>query len=147
MGQLIDLCGKAVQQEDIKSFEKSMRKYYSFSIEPEKLLKIGYVLHRNEANSSMKPTYQRIIKKKRLNEVREFINNGGYFPNSIIISLDTEGKGLVFDQASQKIDNTISRIGILHIPKKYRSAYIIDGQHRLYIMESMRSQVGALKQR
>ena len=106
--------------------------YYSFSIEPEKLLKIGYVLHRNEANSSMMPTYQRIIKKKRLNEVREFINNGGYFPNSIIISLDTEGKGLVFDQASQKLDNTISRIGILHIPKKYRSAYIIDGQHRLY---------------
>ena len=51
--------------------------YYSFSIEPEKLLKIGYVLHRNEANSSMMPTYQRIIKKKRLNEVREFINNGG----------------------------------------------------------------------
>ena len=78
------------------------------------------------------PTYQRIIKKKRLNEVREFINNGGYFPNSIIISLDTEGKGLVFDQASPKLDNTISRIGILHIPKKYRSAYIIDGQHRLY---------------
>jgi DNA sulfur modification protein DndB len=27
--------------------------YYSFSIEPEKLLKIAYVLHRNEANSDM----------------------------------------------------------------------------------------------
>ena len=27
---------------------------------------------------------------------------------------------------------TISKIGILHIPKRYRSAYIIDGQHRLY---------------
>ena len=40
--------------------------YYSFSIEPEKLLKIGYVLHRSEANASMMPTYQRIIKKKRL---------------------------------------------------------------------------------
>ena len=48
-------------------------KYYSFSIEPEKLLKIGYVLHRNEANKSMMPTYQRIIKKKRLQDIQKFI--------------------------------------------------------------------------
>lgn len=106
--------------------------YYSFSIEPEKLLKIGYVLHRNEAHQNMMPTYQRLIKKNRLQQVREFINDGGYFPNSIIISIDTRGKGLTFDQAATKVDNTISKIGILHIPKRYRSAYIIDGQHRLY---------------
>lgn len=106
--------------------------YYSFSIEPEKLLKIGYVLHRSEANQNMMPTYQRIIKKKRLQDVRSFINDGGYFPNSIIISIDTNKKGLVFDQSSTKIDGTISKIGVLHIPKRYRSAYIIDGQHRLY---------------
>ncbi len=106
--------------------------YYSFSIEPEKLLKIGYVLHRTQVNQSMMPAYQRIIKKKRLQEVRKFIDNGGYFPNSIIISIDTNGKGLTFDQSSMKIDGTISRIGILRIPKRYRSAYIIDGQHRLY---------------
>ena len=106
--------------------------YYSFSIEPEKLLKISYVLHRSEANKNMMPTYQRIIKKKRLQEVRSFINDGGYFPNSIIISIDTNGKGLSFDQSASKVDGTISKIGILHIPKRYRSAYIIDGQHRLY---------------
>jgi len=106
--------------------------YYSFSIEPEKLLKIGYILHRSEANKNMMPTYQRLIKKKRLQEVRSFINDGGYFPNSIIISIDTNGKGLSFDQSSSKVDSTISKIGILHIPKRYRSAYIIDGQHRLY---------------
>lgn len=106
--------------------------YYSFSIEPEKLLKIGYVLHRSEANKNMMPTYQRLIKKKRLQEVRAFINDGGYFPNSIIISIDTNGKGLAFDQSSSKVYSTISKIGILHIPKRYRSAYIIDGQHRLY---------------
>lgn len=106
--------------------------YYSFSIEPEKLLKIGYVLHRSEANKNMMPTYQRLIKKKRLQEVRAFINDGGYFPNSIIISIDTNGKGLSFDQSSLKVDSTISKVGILHIPKRYRSAYIIDGQHRLY---------------
>lgn len=106
--------------------------YYSFSIEPEKLLKVGYVLHRNEANQNMMPTYQRIIKKARLTSVRNFINEGGYFPNSIIISIDTGGKGLVFDQSATKIEGAISKLGILHIPKKYRTAYIIDGQHRLY---------------
>ena len=106
--------------------------YYSFSIEPEKLLKIGYVLHRNEANAAMMPTYQRLIKKKRLQEVRSFVDGGGYFPNSIIISIDTRGKGVEFDLSSMKVDSSISRIGILHLPKKYHSAYIIDGQHRLY---------------
>lgn len=106
--------------------------YYSFSIEPERLLKIGYVLHRNEANKNMMPTYQRLIKKKRLQDVQAFVNNGGYFPNSIIISIDTNGKGLPFDLSPTKVDGCISRLGILHLPKRYRSAYIIDGQHRLY---------------
>ena len=106
--------------------------YYSFSIEPERLLKIGYVLHRNEANRNMMPTYQRLIKKKRLQAVQQFINEGGYFPNSIIISIDSNGKGLQFDYSQTKVDSCISRLGVLHLPKRYRSAFIIDGQHRLY---------------
>ena len=106
--------------------------YYSFSIEPEKLLKVGYVLHRNKANINMMPTYQRIIKRSRLKSVHEFIDNKkGYFPNSIIISIDSD-KDLVFDRANTQVKSSISDIGILHLPKRYRSAYIIDGQHRLY---------------
>ena len=112
--------------------EMGGHKYYSFSIEPDRLLKIGYVLHRNEANKNMMPTYQRLIKKKRLQEVQKFINGGGYFPNSLIISIDTGGKGLQFDVSGTKVDGALSRLGVLHLPKKYRSAYIIDGQHRLY---------------
>lgn len=106
--------------------------YYSFSIEPEKLLKIGYVLHRNKANVKLMPTYQRLIKKTRLKSVQDFIDNGGFFPNSIIINVDNKGKKLKFDQASPQVEDAISKIGILHLPKNYRSAYIIDGQHRLY---------------
>lgn len=106
--------------------------YYSFSIEPEKLLKIAYVLHRNEANSDMMPTYQRIIKKSRLKEIQKFVNDGGFFPNSIIISIDTLGRNLRFDLATPQVDTSISKIGILHLPQLYHSAYIIDGQHRLY---------------
>ena len=108
--------------------------YYSFSIEPEKLLKIGYVLHRTKANKNMLPTYQRIIKRSRLKSVHEFIENGGYFPNSIIISLDSgkKGRGLQFERASTQVNSAIADVGVLHLPKKYRSAFIIDGQHRLY---------------
>lgn len=106
--------------------------YYSFSIEPEKLLKIGYVLHRSEANKSMMPTYQRIIKKSRLASVRKFINDEqGYFPNSIIISIDSK-RPLQFDRSDKQVSGAVADLGILHLPKKYKSAYIIDGQHRLY---------------
>ncbi|WP_316760045.1 DGQHR domain-containing protein [Pedobacter aquatilis] len=108
--------------------------YYSFSIEPEKLLKIGFVLHRNKANENMMPTYQRLIKKARLKEIHTFIDEDkGYFPNSIIINIVSDkNKKLVFDQSNNQVPDAISRIGVLHLPKKYRSAYIIDGQHRLY---------------
>ncbi len=104
--------------------------YYSFSIEPEKILKIGYVLHRNKANINMMPTYQRLIKKSRLNSVLDFIETGGYFPNSIVISIDS--KKIIFDRANKQVGSTLSNVGIFHLPKKYRSAFIIDGQHRLY---------------
>lgn len=107
-------------------------KYYSFSIEPEKLLKIAYVLHRNNANRENMPTYQRIIKKERLKSVRDYINNGGFFPNSLIIAIDTKSKPLRFDLANNQVENSISKLGVLYLPNTYQSAYIIDGQHRLY---------------
>ncbi|MFD2542570.1 DGQHR domain-containing protein [Lacinutrix gracilariae] len=108
--------------------------YYSFSIEPEKLLKIGYVLHRNKANNNMMPTYQRVIKKSRLRSVSEFIENEespGFFPNSIIINIETKRK-LKWEPANTQVEDAISNIGVLYLPKEYKSAYIIDGQHRLY---------------
>lgn len=105
--------------------------YYSFSIEPERLLKIGYVLHRSDANKTMMPTYQRVIKKTRLHQVREFVEDGGYFPNSVIISIEAPKRGLKFD-IKPGDEDSIAQLGILHLPKKYCSAYIIDGQHRLY---------------
>lgn len=135
------LLGNLLANTEIKKMQNKVlaikgkmggHEYYEFSIEPEKLLKIGYVLHRNEANKNMMPTYQRIIKRKRLKEVQSFINDGGYFPNSIIISIDSGGRKLQFDESPTKLDDSIAKIGVLHLPKRYHSAYIIDGQHRLY---------------
>lgn len=106
--------------------------YYSFSIEPEKLLKLGYILHRNKANRKLMPTYQRLIKKPRLLSIHNFINNGGFFPNSIVININTHGREPRFDLASPQVETSSSRIGILYLPQTYRSVFIIDGQHRLY---------------
>jgi DNA sulfur modification protein DndB len=105
--------------------------YYSFSIEPEKLLKIGYVLHRNKANKKLMPTYQRIIKKSRLKAIQEFVDKGGFFPNSIVININSD-KSLKFERSNLQVESAISRLGVLHLPKEYRSAFVIDGQHRLY---------------
>lgn len=104
--------------------------YYSFAIEPERLLKIAYVLHRNNANMRWMPTYQRIIKKSRLKKVSQFVENGGFFPNSLILNIDNGGKKLQFDRADKQSGSTT--LGMLRLPRKYRSAYVIDGQHRLY---------------
>ena len=106
--------------------------YYSFAIEPARLLKMSYVLHRNQANSAMMPTYQRLIKKSRLKKVADFVENGSFFPNSIIVNIETKrGTGdLKFDLGSQSSGK--ARPGLLHLPQMYRAAYVIDGQHRLY---------------
>ncbi|MBS3991585.1 MAG: DGQHR domain-containing protein [Erysipelothrix sp.] len=106
--------------------------YYSFSIEPSKLLKLAYVLHRNKANHQMMPTYQRLIKKERLKAVRKYIDEGNYFPNSLIVSLDTGDRSLKFERSDLQVENSISKIGVLYLPQTYQSAYVIDGQHRLY---------------
>lgn len=105
--------------------------YYSFAIEPERLLKLSYILHRNKANSVLMPTYQRLIKKSRLKKVSEFVDDGGFFPNSIILNVDRGGKPLRFERAQQP-PGSEAKIGILYLPQTYRAAYVIDGQHRLY---------------
>lgn len=108
--------------------------YYSFSIEPSKLLKMGYILHRINANNDMMPTYQRLINPQRLTSIRKFVNEGNYFPNSLIVSIDSDGHDLQFDKAqdSCQVKDSVATVGILHLPQKYQSIYIIDGQHRLY---------------
>lgn len=105
--------------------------YYSFTIQPERLLKMAYILHRNKANSSLMPTYQRLIKKSRLVKVSQFVAGGGFFPNSLILNVDSGRRGrLQFDPVG-KIDGD-AKLGLLHLPQTYRAAYVIDGQHRLY---------------
>lgn len=113
--------------------EMGGNKYYICSIEPSKLLKIGFVLHRTRVNDSMAPTYQRLLVPKRIPEITKFIDNGGYFPNSIIINFNSEKENskIAFRPIKAETDSQ-SEFGYLFIPHAYGIAFIIDGQHRLY---------------
>lgn len=109
------------------------QKYYLFSIEPSTLLKIGFVLHRTRVNDSMAPTYQRLLVPSRLKGITKFIDEGGYFPNSIIINFSAATKKLqVSFEAASKLSDSKAKYGVLSIPNAYGIAYIIDGQHRVY---------------
>lgn len=105
--------------------------YYMFSIEPSILLKMGFILHRTKANESEFPTYQRLLVPSRLKGITKFIDDGGYFPNSIIINFNTKKNKIRFEPHS-KTSSSRSRTGMLKIPNAYGIAYIIDGQHRVY---------------
>jgi DNA sulfur modification protein DndB len=107
------------------------KEYYMFSIEPSLLLKMGFVLHRTRANESEFPTYQRLLVPSRLKGITKFIDEGGYFPNSIIINFNTKKNKIKFEPNSKLTDSNACS-GNLIIPNAYGIAYIIDGQHRVY---------------
>jgi DGQHR domain-containing protein len=63
-----------------------------------------------------------------LRNIGAFIKAGGYFPNNLLINFT---RAVRFDKIS--CDETADiTYGQLYLPDRYRSAWIIDGQHRLY---------------
>ncbi|MDH4214797.1 MAG: DGQHR domain-containing protein [Candidatus Thorarchaeota archaeon] len=106
---------------------------YSFCISPAYLLKIAYVSHRLKGKGADIDTYQRMVKKRRLDRIREYISDGGIFPTNIVINLDK--KRLEFHRIGQdarsKYGDERGVFGWLTIRPSYKSAWIIDGQHRL----------------
>jgi DNA sulfur modification protein DndB len=127
--------GQTVNKEriEVPAIEGNMggKTYYMFSLEPQLLLKIGFVLHRTRANESEMPTYQRLLIPNRLKGITKFIDGGGFFPNSAILNFNERDARLEF-QGHQRLKDSDSRTGVLKIPNAYAVAYIIDGQHRIY---------------
>lgn len=107
---------------------------YTFAINPEYLLKISYVSHRSKGKASDVNTYQRMISKGRLATIKKYISDDGVFPTNIVLNI--EKNRLNFErvkQANSKTDELDSgTLGWLDIKPAYKSAWIIDGQHRLY---------------
>jgi DGQHR domain-containing protein len=103
-------------------------KYYTFLIKPSDLLKIAYISHKASRNVEDLDTYQRMLNPKRLKSIAKYIDNGGQFPTNIVVNIK-DSKGLLFQPGDIKGD---SPLGMLRLPPRYATAWIIDGQHRLY---------------
>lgn len=104
--------------------------FYSFMIDPERLLRISFVSHRAKADEESLVSYQRMLKKARLKKISEFIENKGIFPTSIVLNILSD-RPLRFDLGNSDPDSPVT-FGVLYLPNSYKSAWIIDGQHRLY---------------
>jgi DNA sulfur modification protein DndB len=108
---------------------------FNFAATPEFLLKISYVSHRSKGRASDVDTYQRMMRRSRLRRIAEYIEDDGIFPTNIVLSLEKDARGHLarFERAQQKDDRGEGgTFGWLHLTPSYKSAWIIDGQHRLY---------------
>ena len=103
--------------------------FYCFVTTPRDLLKISFVNHRSLNDPEGAPTYQRLVSRTRMRDIGEFIKAGGYFPNNILINFM---RNVRFEKAAVDENAGGVQFGRLHLPDRYRSAWIIDGQHRLY---------------
>lgn len=100
--------------------------FYSFLISPHDLLRIAYISHMGRSNDDL-DTYQRMVKPTRLKSIGAFIDEGGTFPTNIVVNIKRDG--LRFDLKDRFGDTAT---GMLELPGQYGSAWVIDGQHRLY---------------
>jgi|SRR5581483_3995235 len=105
-------------------------KFYSFLTTPRHLLKIAFVNHLALNHPDGRPAYQRMIAPSRIKEIGNYIKRGGFFPTNLLINFTDKCR---FDLLPNKenLDPNI-KFGWLYLPNKYKSAWIIDGQHRLY---------------
>lgn len=86
-------------------------------ISAEDLTKITYVARRGVDQEQ--GAIQRILNKSRIRGIRDFLLDGGFFPNNLILNVIEDGN-LLFDENT----NTVSLSNVERI------AQLIDGQHR-----------------
>lgn len=104
------------------------KKFYCFVSTPKQMLKISFINHRSLNDPDGAPTYQRLVSRSRLRQISRFLMAGGFFPTNILVNFTS---GIRFEQTA-KDDETGVAFGQLYLPSRYRSAWVIDGQHRLY---------------
>jgi len=157
---LVDTIGEYAKFEIIHSFgietreEKDIHQIYALKFEqpitdggkdlfiftttPEFLLKTCVVLRKAQGN---KQAYQRILNKKRLIPIKNFvIQPEALLPTNIVVHLNED---VLYDELEAPTKNLegkkifvskgkVSKVVLLRIPKKYASMELIDGQHRLF---------------
>lgn len=101
---------------------------YLFSALAKDVLRIAFVNHRDLRDPSGAPSYQRLVKPGRLKQIGAFLDGKGFFPNTVLLNFHRSPR---FEQVAR--DETSGVIfGNLILPDRYKSCWVIDGQHRLY---------------
>jgi DGQHR domain-containing protein len=103
------------------------RTFYNFLISPHDLLRLSYISHMSKASNDDLDTYQRMVKPSRLAAIGRYLDEGGTFPTNIVINFKRDNLGF---EPKEKFEDTAT--GILSLPAQYGSAWVVDGQHRLY---------------
>lgn len=101
---------------------------YFFSALPIDILRIAFVNHRDLRDPTGAPAYQRLVNPARLKEIGAFLDGGGFFPNTILLNFH---RAPTFNFKT-KDDVTGVQFGEIVLPDRYKSCWVIDGQHRLY---------------
>lgn len=101
---------------------------YVFSAKASDVLRRAFVNHRDLRDPASAPTYQRLVNPNRLGKISKFLSEDGFFPNSLLLSLQKKPR---FDPLAPSEDKDIA-FGYLYLPSTYKSIKVVDGQHRLY---------------
>lgn len=115
----------AVFLQNLFSYLPSDIKIAAFYVSPDDLLKTARVMRYNSGPG--KHLYQRLVDRTKINEIRKFLAQDGFFPNNIIVSAKNS-QGVVVETSVQGNGKPID-ITLNFIPN---SISIIDGQHRLF---------------
>lgn len=103
-------------------------RFYGFITNAEHLLKISFVNHRALDDPDGAPSYQRLVSRTRMRQISDFLKSGGFFPTNLLINFN---RAVRFDPKSKEDSGGLT-FGDLYLPDRYKSAWIVDGQHRLY---------------
>jgi DGQHR domain-containing protein len=121
----LKLEGKSTTTISAVLAKQNDKRMYVGKIHPGLLLKIAYVVRRASEKTY---AYQRMLNRDRINDISRFISSSasdGFLPNAVLIVFDSNAKvqnAIGFNEDKCE----------LTIPLVYCSAWIIDGQHRVY---------------
>jgi DGQHR domain-containing protein len=107
-------------------------KVVSFYIDPAALLPRAYVL-RTEGWRDAGAVYQRLISKKKIDSIREYLRHEGrVFVNNIVVTLPSSTK-LLDDNGDTVAPSKLTKTSPVwvQIPREFNSVGIVDGQHRV----------------
>tara|TARA_A100001388_G_scaffold246533_1_gene205595 strand:+ start:1905 stop:4223 length:2319 start_codon:yes stop_codon:yes gene_type:complete len=105
--------------KSLKGKDFELGEYYVFSAHPNDLIPISTVPHRKMSSieDGLSKSYQRLIKKKKIQGIQKHILENKSFPTNLIVHFNNE---VDFDGKS------------LHFTPRFGLINVIDGQHRLF---------------